>query len=133
MDTLVQKASASIKNILLSLSSIFKVNLWQTTSNVAVLKMRIKGQTFPSILHFNLKSSSSKMNSFIAILALCAAAVSGDVTVNVDTVMCNCAAPNNDNYVRMHEAHVECGSYPEGAAGHASCITNFLGFVSIFL
>ena len=71
------------------------------------------------------------MNAFIAILALCAAAVSGDVTVNVDTVMCNCAAPNNDNYVRMHEAHVECGAYPEGAAGHASCITNNLGFVSI--
>ena len=71
------------------------------------------------------------MNAFIAILALCAAAVSGDVTVNVDTVMCNCAAPNNENYVRMHEAHVECGAYPEGAAGHASCITNTLGFVSI--
>ena len=65
-----------------------------------------------------------------AILALCAAAVSGDVTVNVDTVMCNCAAPNNENYVRMHEAHVDCGAYPEGAAGHASCIANSLGFVS---
>merc|ERR1712099_180489 len=61
----------------------------------------------------------------------CAAAVSGDVTVNVDTVMCNCAAPNNENYVRMHEAHVECGAYPEGAAGHASCITNTLGFLSV--
>jgi len=45
--------------------------------------------------------------------------------------MCNCAAPNNENYVRMHEAHVECGAYPEGAAGHASCITNTLGFLSV--
>merc|ERR1712029_843727 len=38
---------------------------------------------------------------------------------------------NNENYVRMHEAHVECGAYPEGAAGHASCITNNLGFLSV--
>merc|ERR1711963_668611 len=55
----------------------------------------------------------------------------GDVTVNEATVMCNCVAPNAENYVRMNTAHADCIAYPQDTAGHASCIANSLGFLSV--
>ena len=45
--------------------------------------------------------------------------------------MCNCAAPNGANYDSYNNAVAQCGSYPSGAAGFASCVTNALGFVSV--
>merc|ERR1712026_168874 len=69
---------------------------------------------------------TSTMKVF-AVFTLCIAAV----TVNEATVMCNCVAPNAENYVRMNTAHADCIAYPHDTAGHASCIANSLGFLSV--
>ena len=47
--------------------------------------------------------------------------------------MCNCGAPNTDNYNAFNAANADCTGYPHGSPGHGSCITNALGFVRIFL
>merc|ERR1711963_284473 len=73
---------------------------------------------------------TSTMKVF-AVFTLCIAAAIGDVTVNEATVMCNCVAPNAENYVRMNTAHADCIAYPHDTAGHASCIANSLGFLSV--
>ena len=44
--------------------------------------------------------------------------------------MCNCAAPNGENYASFNNAVAECGAYPSGGAGFGSCVANALGFVS---
>ena len=44
-------------------------------------------------------------------------------------VMCNCGAPNTDNYNAFNAANADCTGYPHGSPGHGSCITNALGFV----
>lgn len=43
--------------------------------------------------------------------------------------MCNCAAPNGDNYNKFNAAVDSCNGYPQGSAGFGSCVTNALGFV----
>merc|ERR1712026_596205 len=73
----------------------------------------------------------STMMKVFAVFTLCIAAAIGDVTVNEATVMCNCAAPNAENYVKMNTAHADCIAYPHDTAGHASCIANSLGFLSV--
>ena len=44
--------------------------------------------------------------------------------------MCNCAAPNGANYDSYNNAVAQCGAYPSGASGFASCVANVLGYVS---
>ena len=46
--------------------------------------------------------------------------------------MCNCGAPNTDNYNAFNAANADCTGYPHGSPGHGSCITNALGFVRFF-
>ena len=47
--------------------------------------------------------------------------------------MCNCGAPNADNYNAFNAANADCAGYPHGSPGHGACITNALGFVRLFL
>ena len=46
--------------------------------------------------------------------------------------MCNCGAPNADNYNAFNAANADCAGYPHGSPGHGACITNALGFVRLF-
>ena len=96
------------------------------------------------------------MKTFVVLSILAfALKTKGDVTVGVSTVsyetknmymphlkffkkcfnfqvMCNCGAPNTDNYNAFNAANADCTGYPHGSPGHGSCITNALGFVRFF-
>lgn len=70
------------------------------------------------------------MKTFVVLSILAfALKTKGDVTVGVSTVMCNCGAPNTDNYNAFNAANADCTGYPHGSPGHGSCITNALGFM----
>merc|ERR1712024_438537 len=71
---------------------------------------------------------SCNMKTFVVLSILAfALKTKGDVTVGVSTVMCNCGAPNTDNYNAFNAANADCTGYPHGSPGHGSCITNALG------